>query len=261
MKSWKSQLNSYAVRPIQKFSYTTGKSSTDTALIIDAMDLLHGRLVDGFCIVSSDSDFTGLAHRIREEGLFIMGIGKSHTPEAFQRSCEQFTFSEILSAAPSATLGSASTKAELSAAAAEGEAAFRAREDFEPIVSLKASGVVRAIEMLNIQKAFQVAVDVDTSQAMLSRLSEALRSQDPAFDHRNYGYKTFKQFCMALPNYELMTQSDKTTLVLREKVASSPNATETESTAAASGMAPTQPSKTPKQTNRRNKGKRWHFYK
>ena len=70
MSSWKDQLNSFAVRPIQKFAYTKSKSSTDTALIIDAMDLLHSKLVDGFCIVSSDSDYTGLAHRIREEGLF-----------------------------------------------------------------------------------------------------------------------------------------------------------------------------------------------
>jgi uncharacterized LabA/DUF88 family protein len=70
MKGWKEQLNSYAVRPIQKFAYTKSKGSTDTALIIDAMDLLHSKLVDGFCIVSSDSDYTGLAHRIREEGLF-----------------------------------------------------------------------------------------------------------------------------------------------------------------------------------------------
>ena len=96
MKSWKEQLNSFAVRPMQKFAYTKAKNSTDTALIIDAMDLLHSKLVDGFCIVSSDSDYTGLAHRIREEGMFIMGIGKSHTPEAFVKSCENFTFSEIL---------------------------------------------------------------------------------------------------------------------------------------------------------------------
>lgn len=96
MKGWKEQLNKYAVRPIQKFSYTTGKNSTDTALIIDAMDLLHQKLIDGICIVSSDSDYTGISHRIREEGLFIMGIGKSHTPESFRKSCEIFIFSEIL---------------------------------------------------------------------------------------------------------------------------------------------------------------------
>ena len=92
LKNWKEQLNQFAIRPMQKFAYTKAKNSTDTALIIDAMDLLHAKLVDGFCIVSSDSDYTGLAHRIREEGMFIMGIGKSHTPEAFVKACENFTF-------------------------------------------------------------------------------------------------------------------------------------------------------------------------
>jgi uncharacterized LabA/DUF88 family protein len=96
MRKWKEQLNKFAIKPVQKFAYTTFKNSTDTALIIDAMDLLHSGLVEGFCIVSSDSDYTGLAHRIREEGLFVMGIGKSHTPIAFQKACESFTFSEIL---------------------------------------------------------------------------------------------------------------------------------------------------------------------
>ena len=85
-KKWKEQLNSYAIRPIQKFAYTKGKGSSDTALIIDAMDLLHFKTVDAFCIVSSDSDYTGLAHRIREDGLDIIGVGKSHTPEAFKKS-------------------------------------------------------------------------------------------------------------------------------------------------------------------------------
>src|SRR5258708_7105079 len=96
MNRWKAQLNKYAIRPIQKFSYTTGKNSTDTALIIDVMDIMHHKLADGFCIVSSDSDYTGIAHRIREEGLFVMGIGKSHTPEAFVKACESFTYTEIL---------------------------------------------------------------------------------------------------------------------------------------------------------------------
>ncbi|MDR3182054.1 MAG: NYN domain-containing protein, partial [Planctomycetaceae bacterium] len=81
LKSWREKLNAYAIRPIQKFAYTKGKNSTDSELIIDAMDILHSRLVDGFCIVSSDSDYTGLANRIREAGMFIMGIGRSKTPE------------------------------------------------------------------------------------------------------------------------------------------------------------------------------------
>src|SRR6185295_1164063 len=96
MNSWKSHLNEMAFTPIQKFSYTTGKNSTDSALIIDAMDILHDNLVDGFCIVSSDSDYTGLAKRIREDGVFVMGIGEKKTPNAFVKSCEIFTNVENL---------------------------------------------------------------------------------------------------------------------------------------------------------------------
>src|SRR6185312_9091004 len=96
MNHWKSLLNEMAFNPIQKFSYTTGKNSTDSALIIDAMDILHARQVDGFCIVSSDSDYTGLAKRIREEGVFVMGIGEKKTPNAFVKSCEIFTYVENL---------------------------------------------------------------------------------------------------------------------------------------------------------------------
>src|ERR1700679_114287 len=94
MNSWKDLLNELSFTPIQKFSYTTGKNSTDSALIIDAMDILHSGVTDGFCIVSSDSDYTGLAKRIREEGVFVMGVGEKKTPNAFVRSCEVFTFSE-----------------------------------------------------------------------------------------------------------------------------------------------------------------------
>ena len=96
MNSWKEIINQFSISPIQKFSYTTGKNSTDSSLIIDAMDILHSGSVEGFCIVSSDSDYTGLAKRIREQGLFVMGIGRKNTPIAFVNSCEIFTYSENL---------------------------------------------------------------------------------------------------------------------------------------------------------------------
>lgn len=96
MHSWKDQLNKYAVRPIQKFSFTKGKNSTDTALIIDAMDILHAKQVESFCIVSSDSDYTGISQRIREDGLTMIGLGREHTPEAFVKSCDHFIYTESL---------------------------------------------------------------------------------------------------------------------------------------------------------------------
>ena len=96
MNSWKTIINQHSISPIQKFAYTTGKNSTDSSMIIDAMDILHSKNIEGFCIVSSDSDYTGLAKRIREEGLYVMGIGEKKTPEAFVKSCEVFTFTENL---------------------------------------------------------------------------------------------------------------------------------------------------------------------
>ncbi len=93
---WKKVLNKYAIKPVQQFAYTTGKNATDSTLIIDAMDLLYTRRFDGFCLVSSDSDFTGLALRIREEGLTVLGFGEQKTPEAFRNVCHKFIFTEVL---------------------------------------------------------------------------------------------------------------------------------------------------------------------
>ncbi len=96
LSSWKDKLHKFAIQPIQQFSYTSGKNSTDSALIIDAMDLLYTNHFDGFCIVSSDSDFTRLACRIRESGLVVYGFGEKKTPEPFQKACDKFTYTENL---------------------------------------------------------------------------------------------------------------------------------------------------------------------
>jgi len=93
---WKKVLQKYAIKPVQQFAYTTGKNATDSTLIIDAMDLLYTRRFDGFCLVSSDSDFTGLALRLREEGLMVLGFGEQKTPEAFRNACHKFIFTEVL---------------------------------------------------------------------------------------------------------------------------------------------------------------------
>lgn len=96
LKSWKEVLHTLAIQPIQQFSYTTGKNATDSALIIDAMDLLHSAGLDGFCLVSSDSDFTRLATRIREGGLVVYGFGQRKTPQPFVAACDKFIYTEIL---------------------------------------------------------------------------------------------------------------------------------------------------------------------
>jgi len=96
MNSWKDSLHKHAIQPMQQFRNTVGKNATDSAMIIDAMDILHSNYVDGFCIVSSDSDYTRLATRIREEGLFVIGVGEKKTPEAFRNACNQFIYNENL---------------------------------------------------------------------------------------------------------------------------------------------------------------------
>jgi hypothetical protein len=106
---WKDVLHVHAIQPVQQFSYTSGKNATDSALIIDAMDLLHGGRVDGFCLVSSDSDFTRLATRIREAGQVVYGFGERKTPKPFVAACDKFIYTEILKR-PEAS-GSAATVA------------------------------------------------------------------------------------------------------------------------------------------------------
>lgn len=98
VSGWKSVLLEHAITPVQQYSYTSGKNSTDSAMIIDAMDILYSDKVDGFCVVSSDSDFTRLAIRLRESGMKVIGIGEKKTPSAFIAACDKFVFLEILSA-------------------------------------------------------------------------------------------------------------------------------------------------------------------
>ena len=110
LQNWKDRLESHAVVPFQQFAYTTGKNSSDIALVIDAMDLLHTGRFDGFVLVSSDSDFTRLASRIREQGLDVFGIGQEKTPEAFRKACKRFIFIENLFAEPEAAASGRAAK-------------------------------------------------------------------------------------------------------------------------------------------------------
>ena len=178
MNHWKSLLNEMAFNPIQKFSYTTGKNSTDSALIIDAMDILHADLVDGFCIVSSDSDYTGLAKRIREAGIFVMGIGEQKTPNAFVKSCEIFTYVENLE-----------PKAE---APEKKETIKKQKEKTTSIINTKL-----------IHKAYDMSIN-ESNEAYISTLGINLRKLDPSFDVRTYGCKTLTQFFSKLPGFAVV---------------------------------------------------------
>ena len=167
LSGWKDSLHSYAVQPMQQFRYTLGKNATDSALIIDAMDLLHGGTVSGFCIVSSDSDYTRLATRIREQGLFVMGVGQSNTPKSFVNACEIFVYTENL---------------------------FPQTEKETPVAELSTSDwtqtAMRAIEM-----ALQ-----DDGWAFLGAVGTYLRQLDPAFDARSYGHKQLSPLIKSRPD-------------------------------------------------------------
>lgn len=175
MSGWKEALNELAFQPIQKFSYTSGKNSTDSALIIDAMDILHDRIVDGFCIASSDSDYTGLAKRIREEGIFVMGVGEKKTPSAFVRSCEIFTYSENLDPSKS--------------------------EKQEKKTSHKGPKTLPSMELIN--KAFEMSVDEESNKAHISTVGSNLRKLDPSFDCRTYGFKTLTDLFANLHGFKV----------------------------------------------------------
>jgi NYN domain/OST-HTH/LOTUS domain len=167
MNGWKETLQENAIQPVQQFRYTVGKNATDSALIIDAMDILHSGVVDGFCLVSSDSDFTRLATRIREKGIFVMGIGEKKTPKSFTNACDLFVFTENL--ASSATKPGAKAKS--------------------PAVRTAASSVAEALPVL--RKAFDLCVQED-GWANLGALGSSLRKLDPSFDHRTYGCSSLK---------------------------------------------------------------------
>lgn len=181
MNSWKETLNNLSFSPIQKFSYTTGKNSTDSSLIIDAMDILHDKTVDGFCIVSSDSDYTGLAKRIREEGVFVMGIGEKKTPNAFIQSCEIFTFCENI-------------YAEL----AESEPVINSHKS-----TPKKANTFPKVDVELINKAFEMSA-FEGDETHISSIGSNLRKIDPSFDPRAYGFKTLTQLFHSLKNYAVI---------------------------------------------------------
>ncbi len=201
MNSWKDLINQYSINPIQKFSYTTGKNSTDSSLIIDAMDILHSNSVDGFCIVSSDSDYTGLAKRIREEGLFVMGIGRRATPIAFVQSCEIFTFSEnLIPEIPIVTEKFETNKTERSNKNRFKKDAVKVEEvkKIIPIEEVKKGFAKLNLSM--IDKAFEISTN-EEEETYIAKVGTSLRKIDPSFDPRSYGYKNLTQLFENIKKY------------------------------------------------------------
>lgn len=182
LKGWKEVLHLWAIQPVQQFSYTQGKNSTDSSLIIDAMDLLHAGKVDGFCLVSSDSDFTRLATRIRESGLLVYGFGEKKTPEAFVAACDKFVFTEILRASTQAVIQ----------------------------IPVDKGAPVELGEMESMIRNAITTASREDGLSPLSSVGNLLLKNSPSFDSRNYGCPRLSELMRRLPFVEVKDiQSDK----------------------------------------------------
>jgi hypothetical protein len=191
MNSWKETLNFHAFQPIQQFRYTVGKNATDSAMIIDAMDLLHSGVVDGFCLVSSDSDYTRLATRIREAGVFVMGIGEKKTPKAFINACDLFVYTENLVEEKKA-LQKRKTQSTRAKKASTDVGAEPEKEEADPMPVLS--------------QAFEMAVGQD-GWARLDVMGNAIYQVDPGFDPRTYGHKQLSRMLNKLKDkFEMRTK-------------------------------------------------------
>lgn len=182
---WKKSLLKHSINPVQQFPYTTGKNATDSAMIIDAMDLMYTRRFDGFCIVSSDSDFTRLAQRLREEGLTVFGFGERKTPESFVAACDKFIYSEVLR--PEADSAPAVKPAPVKKTAGSKPSA-PAAEPAGPKTEPAKLPATAALPIELIRQAIEEESD-ETGWAHLGAVGSYLTKIRPDFDSRLYGFR------------------------------------------------------------------------
>jgi uncharacterized LabA/DUF88 family protein len=187
LSGWKDRLLAHSIQPIQQFRYTVGKNATDSAMIIDAMDLLYTGRFDGFCIVSSDSDFTRLASRIREQGLTVYGFGERKTPKPFVTACDKFIYSDVLRAE-----ADSDSDSETGSAPARKRTTQELRQD---------SRLVRLL-----QSASQAVSDED-GWSTLGGIGNYIAKQAPEFDSRNYGYGKLSELVTATNLFEVETRN------------------------------------------------------
>ncbi|WNB77628.1 NYN domain-containing protein [Methylomonas koyamae] len=194
---WKAVLNRHAIQPIQQFSYTTGKNATDSALIIDAMDLLYTGKFHGFFLVSSDSDFTKLATRIRESGLEVIGIGRRKTPEPFRAACNKFIFTETIMeddvSVPEINV--------VSDKPAVQKVSDSAAEELKPSEQPQISKVTDPSHDESLKKLIKDAIESaseDDGWANLGGVGSYIPRVDSSFDPRNYGFSKLGKLITSL---------------------------------------------------------------
>jgi hypothetical protein len=194
LSGWKTVLLENAITPVQQYSYTSGKNSSDSALIIDAMDILYTGRVDGFCIVSSDSDFTRLATRLREAGMHVFGIGEKKTPAPFIAACNKFIYIEILKKETKVevTAKSSSKKSVKAVKVVKEE-----KEELTPVAKIDQALVKLISESIN-----DIAEEED-GWIFLSVLGSMILKKKPDFDSRNYGHKKLLNLIRSIPSIEV----------------------------------------------------------
>lgn len=178
LASWKSILLEFSIQPIQQFRYTTGKNATDSAMIIDAMDLLYTGKLSGFCLVSSDSDFTRLASRIRESGLWVYGFGERKTPRAFVSACDRFIYTDVFVQSHDKVIN----------------------EVLKPHSSKKLRSDTK---LLNLVRSAISAASDDTGWAQLSPVGSYINKTANDFDPRNYGFSKLSELVKAIGLFEI----------------------------------------------------------
>ena len=181
LSKWKNILLENALTPIQQYGYTTGKNSTDSAMIIDAMDILYSEKVNGFCLVSSDSDFTRLATRLREAGMKVFGIGEKKTPEPFIVACDKFIYIEILKSQPE-----------------ESESEFsKSKSPSKDNIDKITPKVIKLISSTITDLAD------DDGWAFLGDVGNLLQKKQPNFDSRNYGFQKLTPLIKSIKKFEI----------------------------------------------------------
>ena len=189
LRGWKDQLLAQSIQPIQQFAYTTGKNATDAAMVIDAMDLLYSGRFDGFCIVSSDSDFTRLAARLRESSMTVYGFGERKTPKPFVAACDKFIYVENLRFSEDDTVpGDASPK--------------QAKRKPATAAQLKGDAALMSL----LRNAVEAASD-DDGWAPLSSVGNIITNQRPDFDSRSYGYGKLSDLIKATTLFDIERHS------------------------------------------------------
>ncbi|MFP4485436.1 MAG: NYN domain-containing protein, partial [Campylobacterales bacterium] len=171
LNGWKDMLLTHSIQPMQQFSYTSGKNSTDSALIIDAMDLLYTGKLDGFCIVSSDSDFTKLAARLREGGMVVYGFGEKKTPNPFVVACDKFIYTEVLR--------------------------YQEEQSEHKISKMNTQELKRDTRLVNLLRSATESSSDESGWAHLGAVGSNIIKQAPEFDARNYGYEKLSELVSA----------------------------------------------------------------